>query len=138
MAKDVAINQDNIVYAPNLHDGYLDGFMMTPTRELVLMCRTASQHALRLRISSVEHLRVDNFREGNIIRTICVRPVATIPERLLEALLGDGALVMHNDYVSNIASKGWSVVHLETSYGCELIALSSATSGVLTLEEDVR
>lgn len=111
---------------PNLHDGSLTGIMLQ-AGSLELVCASVEGKRYSLRVGELVRLRADNFLEGNIIFDIRVFMGPDCPRELFRRAYGaitsqeEPALDRKLDEARN---EGWTLLSLESSYGCELVALA--------------
>jgi hypothetical protein len=118
---------------PNFHDGNLTGLSVFERTATVAVVR-ADGVGWRIELSGVQHLKADDFREGNIISYCEVVTNAEPSRELLMAVAGgphvSAAQEYHDQYglfiddlVEQVRSGRLSLLYIEPSYGCDVIAI---------------
>jgi hypothetical protein len=118
---------------PKLHDGYLLGLELDEGALRVRMRDIAGQ-AFTMRLKGLERLLSNEFREGNIIFDIQIvcgfKPDISYVRRLLGELhssAGSPYREQHEraieDRMQEVTEGKLTLVVIEPSYGCELVAL---------------
>jgi hypothetical protein len=118
---------------PSFHDGNLIGLSVFERTATVSIVR-ADGVRWRIELSGVRHLKADDFREGNIISYCEVVTTTEPPRELLMAVArgpdGAAAQEYHDRYrrfidglVEQIKSGHLSLLYIEPSYGCDVIAI---------------
>lgn len=101
------------------HDGFLDGVVLEDDgRTARLHVRSVAGERHTVKLTDVESLSVDAFRQGNIILTIWCVPAseavaAGLAERIRARLYLDAAKL----------PEGRTVFLLDASYGAEIVAI---------------
>jgi hypothetical protein len=90
----------------------------------------------RFRLDNLERLRVDNFLQGNIVGDIFVYVGRDCPVRLIRLVYGlddrdDDSVAMR--LAREVEAENWTLVLIESSYGCRLVALARSALSVTTL-----
>ena len=124
--------------SPSFHDGYMTGVAVgedNATRSL----KRANGEVWQIRLPAIQALKMDDFRQGNIIlslETFSSTPsdIALI-ERLYEAPHPSAAPKYHDAHIQLISRKMAMIESGETtllvltpSYGADLVALCGAVS----------
>jgi hypothetical protein len=122
------VNERGVLINPDLHDGLLVGLVLSPPKSLTLVCKTVDGTDCNVVVTKIEHLRADNFLQGNIIFEICIyegRNCSLDALKKLYAVKEDQQLDRFlPDAMAKIIRERWSLLELGSSYGCELLALS--------------
>ena len=114
---------------PDLHDGKLLGLKITKEKILQLDCIDVFGTNWNILIPKIERLRATNFLEGNIIFEINFYQGSNCPPNLVKELFGYTEDEPNNYFkgsMSDIKKRNLILVEMTSSYGCELLALSSA------------
>jgi|SRR6185437_1753387 len=115
-----------LVRDPNLHDARLFSLVLTDGG-LQIDCESTTGQRFRLSLQDLVRVRADNFREGNIILEIRRYRGASCPAALIKTAFGaenDGSTDWLSGITDQIRRDDWTLVVLESSYGCELVALA--------------
>jgi hypothetical protein len=118
------MNQNKL--SVDFHDGYLDGILLTPLNELVLMCRDFEKTSWRVLTGEVCRLRADNFLHGNIIFDINIYEINSCPLNLIKKLMMYNEAESEKYLLQNVKDfkrKKLCLLELTSSYGCDLLAL---------------
>lgn len=109
-----------------LHDGRLTG-MVVESEGLNLICESVDGLVCTLRLSRLVRLIANNFRQGNIIFDVSCFAGGTAPDRLLR-LVFEATSGRDDEWFTveraRVHSENWTLLVLESSYGCDLLALS--------------
>lgn len=120
---------------PDLHDGYLEGILVSKDKNLILSCRDVTSREWLITVPKLHRLKADNFSEGNIIFEITLYVGDNCPHILIRKLQGyreeKAAESLSND-LEKISKGNWTLVEITSSYGCELLALSEAEASFVT------
>jgi hypothetical protein len=114
----------------SLHDGNFFGLLVTRSNELQLRCITPSGEGILIRLPGLIRLRAHEFLEANTIFEVS-RYEGAAPAELLNFVFG-----LQDDEerkgleFANRAASSWTLLHLRSSYGCELVALASGRAAV--------
>jgi hypothetical protein len=125
------VDRKGRVTDPELHDGLLVGIIMQPDQdELTLLCRQVDGREIRITIPEIVRLRVDNFLQGNIIFSLLIHEGDACPTPSVRRVYSydddDEARRYLSSRIKEIKDGCWTLVEVNTSYGCELLALSRA------------
>lgn len=110
----------------DFHDGKLRGIHLLGegVAELDLCSYEYARYSLRL--EGVAKLRMTEFKEGNTINSLVVRPATLISREMIADLLGPDPISVHVSSVYNTCvEKSLFFVELQPSYGCTLVATCS-------------
>jgi hypothetical protein len=116
-----------------LHDGKLLGINLGCDNCAELVATSPGGAEWRFGLSGVQHLIVNNFREGNIILDITIEPASRVEPVRLESFRFDGqksdhvaemAQILHNEAIR----KGLFFFELTSSYGCYIAGLVEKVS----------
>jgi hypothetical protein len=115
---------------PSLHDGEFFGLLVTPSKELELCCVTCAGEGVRIRLPGLVRLRAEEFLEGNTIFAVG-QYQGSAPAELLNFVFGldDGPGGKGKEFADRAATN-WTLLHLRSSYGCELVALATGRVAV--------
>lgn len=120
---------------PDLHDGYLEGILVSKDKTLMLSCRDAMSREWLITVPKLHRLKADNFSEGNIIFEINLYVGDNCPHVLIQKLQGyreEMAAESLSKDLEKISKGNWTLVEITSSYGCELLALSEAEPNFVT------
>jgi hypothetical protein len=109
----------NHVDLPKFHDGSVNGIVLVPSNEVHVFLSEESRQQYVLILKGVEHLRADNFREGNIVLDLCVRRGNQIAREHVSPFLksdaGDSGYAER--LLARVQNAGLFVVEINPSYG---------------------
>lgn len=116
----------------SFHDDHLTGIVTLPGKRCLLLVRSVDGTPHQVLLSGVERLRVDEFREGNVILDLeVVPPEHCDREDALFGLLEDGEpeIPSRAQYVERLVERlragDARLVRLNPSYGCSLACVCS-------------
>jgi hypothetical protein len=119
-------DSDGELIEPHLHDGLLTGIVVESHDDvdtLVIHCTDGDRkRQLVLRFANLSRLRVDNFREGNVIFDL---------QEIDGAAMPDGDL---DDLVGREGKGKYTFLSMSTSYGCDLLASFETARRLSTYE----
>ena len=135
----LVIGDDGTLLEPEFHDGLLMGIILSEEKgDLTLICRRVDGQEFDLVMPKIDHLRVDNFLQGNVIFEISIYEGANCPADRIRWMFDYNEeharqfLPMHT---REIVDGGWTLLKVVPSYGCELVALSKAHVDEITVSE---
>lgn len=123
---------------PSFHDGYMTG-VAVGENSATLSLRRADGEAWQVRLTAVQALKMDDFRQGNIILSLetfsgTASDVALI-ERLYEAPHPSADTKYHDAHFQLVSRKMAAIeggeatlLVLTPSYGADLVALCGAVT----------
>lgn len=119
-------NQSGQIVRPSLHDGWVAGLVVREGAAQVLLEDTEKRrYSLHLR--QVERLLATDFREGNIILDVVVRPCQSDDGKLLARLHGLQSVDKEGNFLAALleraVAEGALIVEINPSYGCSIVAL---------------
>lgn len=122
------MNQDvgKIFREPDFHDGALTGVRVIEKSVLELYCSTLEGDAYKVSFSGLEALKVDGFREGNIIFEIELFN-SNFPIELIRrafSLSAEDNPPWLEQKIKQMTDDGWTLLELSSSYGCEIAAIA--------------
>jgi len=129
MLNNILISEDGSILEPNVHDGRIIGLFTLENKKLLLPILTANKSFICIALNDLECLRVDDFREGNIILDITVSSgtdveIADIAyAHGLEQLTYSEANPYLNKAVQNFITGKKIFVQINPSYGCKLVCI---------------
>jgi hypothetical protein len=117
---------------PTFHDGLLAG-VNVHTKRAKLVLHRLNGEVWEVIVHGVQALRMDNFREGNIVYELKifqgVTPPAGVLERLFDAPHPSAAKSYHEQYASFLGSRRHAIASgknlllaIDCSYGADLLA----------------
>ena len=116
-----------MVEQPQLHDGLLEGIIVTNDKSSTLTLRDISGVRYELELGAVEYLCENDFREGNIILDLTVEWGKNCDVSLLRTLFSNKQLERHPGFLDallqRIEAEGLALVSIDPSYGCSFLAL---------------
>lgn len=119
-------NQSGQIIRPRLHDGWVAGLMVGDGEARVLLEDPEKRH-YSLHLKALEKLVASDFREGNIILDVVVRPCRPDDGNMLARLSGLGSADRDAGFVAEFVERAVAeealVVEVNPSYGCSLLAL---------------
>lgn len=110
-----------------LHDGYLYGLLLDEKNSLLLFCKDIQGKHWKVIVNKTIKLRVENFWEGNIIFSVRSYSGKECPVDLIKKVYkfnDEAAERLISQTYNQIIDKKLFLTLLNSSYGCELIALS--------------
>jgi hypothetical protein len=111
---------------PDLHDGSLNGIIVSEGKTLELRCAQADGRRYVLRLPELVSLRADDFRQGNIILGVNIYE-SDFPADLIKSVYGedgDADPAWLSREFQTLRQGGWTLLELTSSYGCHLLALA--------------
>ena len=115
-----------------LHDSHLIGISVDREKCGRLLFELTGGQRATLVLESVDHLQADNFKQGNIVLDVVIHSSADYDESYLGQLFGKEYLVKNKFFkesiAAQIASGKLSLIVVEPSYGCTLVALCKSYS----------
>ena len=72
MIKDIVLSDAEAIISPNLHDGTVDGILLLPNNTVFILVKNLDHQVYCLSLSGVDLLKMDDFRQGNIILDITI------------------------------------------------------------------
>ncbi len=110
-----------------LHDGYLTGLTSTD-RALRLHCRAITGDAVVISIADVVDLFATNFRmKSTILSILTMSSIREVPRELIEGLAQSAEPRFVDPYLTRAEarekSEGARYLVLQSSYGCDLVAV---------------
>lgn len=116
----------------DLHDSHLIGISVDREKCGRLLFELMGGQRATLVPEGVEHLQADNFKQGNIVLDVVIHSSADYDESRLDQLFGkeylEKNMAFRNSLTAKIASEKLSLVSIEPSYGCTLVALCKSYS----------
>lgn len=128
-------NVGQIFREPDFHDGALTGVRVIERSTLELYCSTLEGEAYKVSLSGLEALKVDNFREGNIIFEIELFN-SNFPIELVKrafSLSAEENPPWLQQKITEMTADGWTLLELSSSYGCEIAAIAKGKLDVQRL-----
>ena len=110
-----------------MHDGLLLGLSLAVDGSLEITFQTTAKKKLHMRMPHLVALKGDNFRQGNIVFAIRLYEKSSCPHDLVARAYGyskEEAAKYLAARLSELEPGDWSLVEVQESYGCELVALS--------------
>jgi hypothetical protein len=119
---------------PTFHDGNLTGLTVAKAAAILSVVRSDGVE-WRIELEGVRYLKADDFREGNIVSSCRAITRADPPRGLLETLARgpheSAAPEYHekhqlfiNDLAEQVRQGSLTLLIVEPSFGCELLAIS--------------
>ncbi len=131
-----------VIIGPDFHDGKLMGMRLyTADKSLILYCRTVDEKDYELTIPKVVRLVANDFREGNIIFEATLCEGTKVPEHAVKELWQYNAAMRkkHLDIqMQQIHSGRWTLLRIESSYGCKLLVLSQESAAHISVDPSVK
>lgn len=121
---------------PKFHDGLLMGVEILGDEEVVLRLKDVENRNFRLRLLRVSLLKVDDFRQGNIILDVTVSERLEDQREIIAWLAFSGTESDDPEvrrYIEEAVKNHWKLVTVAPSYGAEVFALCAD----IELVEDV-
>ena len=112
---------------PSMHDGLLLGLSLAEDDGLEITFQTTAKKKIHIRLPRLVALKCDNFRQGNIVFAIRLYEKSNCPHDLVGRAYGyskEEAAKFLAVRLSELEPGDWSLVEVQESYGCELVALS--------------
>ena len=127
MIRGLSVSEDGALISPVVHDSRLVGLLISG-KELLLLIEPLEGTRFHIVLKDVERLRVDDFREGNIILDIAVyrgseieiEDVAYVHGLENEGLQSGGFL---KETMQTLAERNIILVKVHPTYGCSLVCL---------------
>jgi hypothetical protein len=122
--KKLSIASDGTVIEPNFHDARVVGILCPSSQRALLLLKDTSSAVYCLDLKGVNRLRVDDFREGNIVLDLTIEGGHSVRPEDVAHVLGIQGNAVYDEYHSiimqQIGQKELFLVRLNPSYGCEL------------------
>jgi hypothetical protein len=129
------LDNQGLLRQPNLHDGFVDGIYLKSDKAVQIMLRDLRDHRFLMELSGVEALTCNEFKQGNIISVIWIvrgmPPSADTlallfepPHPAVDQKYRDQHKSFIEQQVGRIKDGVVTLVSIEPSYGCELVALA--------------
>jgi hypothetical protein len=138
MTKQFKLDSESALLDPDFHDGLLRGILTDRNSTLFLTCTDGNrEQEYVLKVPEIHLLVVNNFRQGNIIFNIHLFSGEKSPrEVILQATdLVDAEDQRPVDAVeAQIRENNWVTIHIPTSYGGELFAISKCSLNSIEIE----
>lgn len=116
---EVSYDEFGYVRGVSFHDDFLDGVCLEGSNARLLL-RTSSGDPWALLVEDVKALRVDNFREGNIVLNLrLVSTERAVADPVLSSMLADKLLLSAQEALASSPQ----VFVLESSFGADLVAM---------------
>jgi hypothetical protein len=133
------VDNDGSMIEPGLHDGLLYGIVTHPDKdELTLLCRDVEGTEFRIVVPEIVRLTVYEFMEGNIILDVSIHEGDNCPRESIRKAYGYD-LTTGLEYLEmrmkEVRDGRWTLLEIDTSYGCELFAVSKAPADRITVEQ---
>lgn len=110
-----------------VHDAYIDGLVITQSKDAIFLLRSVDGHVFCLRLVDVKRFRADDFREGSIVLDITAETGKAVPKsEIIDFLETDGSPRVNNwisDTLRQVRNRELFVVRINPSYGCQLKCL---------------
>jgi hypothetical protein len=65
-----SVGDHGFLRSPNLHDGFVDGVLLTGDESATVMMRDVTGQTFSMQLIGIKALVCDDFRQGNIILSI--------------------------------------------------------------------
>lgn len=125
MNGEIVISDAGEIYVPQVHDAVIKGLFFTHGKDFALMLKPTQGEDFCLIFQHVERLRINDFRDGNIILSIEVLYGDDID--LTDVAYAYGVKSDENNFIvgvcARLKSEGFCVVKINPSYGCQLICV---------------
>jgi len=122
--------REHVLRDPDLHDGRLLA-MEVRGNSLLLRCTAVDGQEYAVTVGDLVRLRADNFLQGNIIFELLIFAGSNCPEDLVRSVY---QLRTDDKWIGvameEIRRERWTLLQLESSYGCSLVALSKGAVDV--------
>lgn len=116
----------------DLHDSIFIGLSVDRNKRGQLLFEVVGGQKTTLVLEDVEYLLANEFREGNIVLDVVIEKGVDFERKYLDQLFGKEYLQKNNalrdSLTAKIASGKLSLVAIEPSYGCALVALCKSYS----------
>jgi hypothetical protein len=112
---------------PDFHDGKLWGIFVDQAKTLTLTCSDRLEREYAVRVAKIKYLIAENFRSGNIIFNLRLFQGDQCPRELVgkaSEMDEPQFRVAFENLLQQVSEKNWTIVQVESSYGCELTALA--------------
>ena len=111
----------------DLHDGSLDGLVLTPEKALEISFTTVPGDKVTLRLNGLVRLKAEDFREGNTVLDVEIKRGESIERSTIAAAIGEKE---DHPFVQKLCdqarAEGWATVDVSSSYGCALIGVGKS------------
>lgn len=128
-----------MLITPDFHDEYLYGIALTRKETLELSIRTRDNKCFKMEVPSIKELLVNNFREGNIIfgANAYVGAECQTKSEIIEKLycIDKNTSFKLADAMRAIIDKNLFLFSLDSSYGCDIAAMSTAKPSDIKIQE---
>jgi hypothetical protein len=124
-----------------LHDGHLVSISLVDGA-LELGCESFSGERVHIRMNSLYRMRADRFLQGNIINDVRLHSLSDrdVREFRRAVTVTDDEEVPAEWFAREFAEaqrERWQMLVLESSYGCDLVAVSKDSAGLMVLKGQV-
>lgn len=129
MLNSVLIAEDGSILEPNVHDGRIIGLFTLENKKLLLPILMVNKSVTCIAFTDLECLRVDDFREGNIILDITISSGTDVDvtdiayAHGLEQFTSSETNPYLNKAVQNFITDKKLFVQINPSYGCKLVCI---------------
>jgi hypothetical protein len=129
MFNNILISEDDSIIEPNVHDARILGLITLKNKKLLLLIKTTDKSILCFSFNGIDCLRVDDFKEGNIILDITVSrgPEVEVSDIAYAHGLEQSVSLEKNLYldkaVQNFINGKKLFVQINPSYGCKLVCI---------------
>jgi hypothetical protein len=123
----IKLDKDGYLVNPNVHDAYITGLVLLKEKRLLILIQLVNGEIFGLILHNATRLKVNEFREGNVILDINVSEGEGIDINGISNLYSfscDVADVPMN-FVNQLINENKKLVVINPSYGCELICICS-------------
>lgn len=134
---EIALDSNCTLRSPDLHDGYVVGLELLDKGMLRVRLRDVRDQSFNMILTGLRRLKCSEFLEGNIIFDVTIVCGIQPDMRAIRSLMGElhpdvgsphrenHALVLER-CAREVAEGKTTIVTIEPSYGCHLIALCEA------------
>lgn len=129
MFNNILISEDDSIIDPNVHDSRILGLITLEKKKLLLPMQTTDKSILCIAFNDLDCLRVDDFREGNIILDITVSRGSEVEVSDIAYAYGLEQFMPSetNSYldkaVKSFITGKKLFVQINPSYGCKLVCI---------------
>jgi hypothetical protein len=129
MINTILVSDDDSIVEPNVHDSRILGLITLEKNKLLLPMQTVDKSILCLAFNDLDCLRVDDFREGNIILDITVSRGSEVEvidiayAHGLEQFISSETNNYLDKAVQNFINGNKLFVQINPSYGCKLVCI---------------